>query len=202
MPDLSRRSLLQLSAGLATSAAAATLSTSAQAGSLGWSPVVLPTTRYPSTPPRAKPERLFIKSQRTGEVFNDVVRQGAVIFDDAYAQLDHLMRDWRRDETISMDRSLIDLLLSVQHEVGHQEPITLISGYRSQSTNDMLRRRMGKVAKNSYHIRGMAVDLRINGTSTGALRQVAIHQNAGGVGYYPGQGFVHLDTGPIRHWIG
>lgn len=174
------------------------ISTTVAAAPSDWKPIVHRSMR----PPVAKPQRLFIKNKRTGEIFNDIVRQGTQVFHDAYAELDHLMRDWRRDEVISMDRSLIDLLLAVQQEVGHAEPITVISGYRSQSTNDMLRRRMGKVAKNSYHIRGMAVDFRIKGVSTGALRQIAIHQKTGGVGYYPGSRFVHLDTGPIRNWRG
>ena len=195
--ELTRRSLLQLSAGLVAGATTAPLTPAAATASSGWKAIVHRDVR-----PKAKPQRLFIQNQRTGEVFNDFVRQGAFVFDEAYTELDHLMRDWRRDEVISMDRGLIDLLLAVQQEFGHEEPITVISGYRSQSTNDMLRRRMGKVAKNSYHIRGRAVDFRIKGVSTGALRQVAIHQNAGGVGYYPGSRFIHLDTGPIRHWRG
>jgi len=195
VPELTRRSLLQLSAGLTISAATPSISAAAVTTPIAWAPIVHREVR-----PTPKPQRLFIKNQRTGDVFNDVVKQGITVFDDAYAELDHLMRDWRRDEVISMDRGLIDLMLAIQQEVGHDEPITLISGYRSKSTNDMLRRRMSKVAKNSYHIRGMAVDFRIKGVSTGALRQIAIHQKLGGVGYYSRNKFVHIDTGPVRHW--
>lgn len=159
------------------------------------------TVRASAAPqPVEKPLRLHIKNQRTGETFNDIVRQGSLVFEDAYAELDHLMRDWRRDEVLTIDRSLIDLLLTIQQEVGHKAPITVISGYRSKATNDMLRRKMRKVAKNSYHMRGMAVDIRVDGASTGTLRQIALHQKTGGVGYYPRSGFVHLDTGPIRNW--
>lgn len=196
MSELSRRSLIQLSAGLAASVGVPSIA-DATASPSAWQPIV-----HRSFRPKPKPQRLFIKNQRTGEEFNDIVKQGAVVYEAAYAELDHLMRDWRRDEVISMDRGLIDLMLTVQQEVGHDEPITVISGYRSQSTNDMLRRKMGKVAKNSYHIRGMAVDFRIKGVSTGALRQIAIHQKIGGVGYYPGSKFVHIDTGPVRNWSG
>ena len=196
MSELSRRRVLQLSAGLLASAGVSPISDAAAAPS-AWKPIVHRNVR-----PQAKPQRLFIKNQRTGEVFNDIVKQGTLFFDDAYVELDHLLRDWRRDEVISMDRDLIDLLLTVQQEVGHDEPITIISGYRSQSTNDMLRKSMSKVAKNSYHIRGMAVDFRIKGVSTGTLRQVAVHQKMGGVGYYPRSRFVHIDTGPVRHWRG
>jgi len=190
--SLTRRSLLKMSAGYA---AAAAVPSSAAAATGSWTTVV-----EPAQPAIDKPQRLFIKNQRTGDVFNDVVRQGPLVYQDAYPELDHLMRDWRRDEVISMDHKLIDLLLAIQNEVGHENPITLISGYRSKSTNEMLRRKIRKVAKNSYHIKGMAVDLRIKGISTGALRQIAIHQKAGGVGYYPSKGFIHLDTGPVRNW--
>lgn len=197
MPDISRRGLLKFSAGFAATTGMAPIAAAAETNRASWQPIVHRTVR-----PREKPQRLFIKNKRTGDVFNDIVRQGSLIFDDAYAELDHLMRDWRRDEVISIDRSLIELLLAVQQETGHEEPITVISGYRSKTTNDMLRQRMRKVAKNSYHIKGMAVDFRIKGVSTGALRQIAMHQKIGGVGYYPRNGFVHLDTGPVRSWRG
>ncbi len=168
----------------------------AAADPAGWRPKVVTS----STQITEKPQHLFIKNQRTGDVFNDVVKHGSLIFDDAYAELDHLMRDWRRDEVIPMDRALIDLLLAVQDDIGHAEPITLISGYRSKSTNDMLRRRIRKVAKNSYHIKGMAIDLRVEGVRTSTLNKIALSKKSGGVGYYRSQGFIHLDTGPIRQW--
>jgi len=193
---LTRRSLLQMTAGAAACASMPTTAIAAAADPFGWRPLVMKTVQTED-----KPQRLFIKNRRTGDVFNDIVKQGNVIFDDTYAELNHLMRDWRRDEVIAMDRSLIDLLLAVQNEVGHDEPITLISAYRSQSTNDMLRKKIRKVAKNSYHIKGMAVDLRIKGVATHKLRRIALKQKSGGVGYYPSQGFIHLDTGPIRGWI-
>lgn len=194
MAGPSRRTFLKISTGLAVSGLLPSTG-AAEAGPLGWAPVVQRTQQHVD-----KEQRLFIKNKTTGEVFHDVVKQGPLVYEDAFAELDHLMRDWRRDETIQMDRKLIDVLIAVQDEVGHEEPITIISGYRSKSTNEMLRRKIRKVAKNSYHIKGMAVDLRIKGMSTGALRQIAMHQRAGGVGYYPRSGFIHLDTGPIRSW--
>lgn len=193
MSILTRRSLLKMTAGVATSAGFAS---TAVADASSWRPKVKTAEQL-----KHEPERLFIENRRTGETFNDYVKQGSIIFDDTYAELNHLMRDWRRDEVIAMDRSLIKLLAAVQSEIGYDEPFSLISGYRSQSTNDMLRRKARNVAKNSYHIRGMAVDLRVKGVSTRKLRKVAQRQKSGGVGYYPSSGFIHLDTGPIRNWI-
>ena len=51
------------------------------------------------------------------------------------------MRDWREDKPIRMDPHLIDLLWEVHREVGAKEPIWIVCGYRSPSTNTRLRRR-------------------------------------------------------------
>ncbi len=148
----------------------------------------------------SREHRLNLHIKRTGETFNDVFRAGPLMYDDALSEIDHLLRDWRRDEVVKIDRELIDLLSMVQEEIGFGTPITVVSGYRSEATNRMLRRQMRGVAKNSYHTRGMAVDIRLPGVSTNTLRTLGLRMKAGGVGYYPSAGFVHLDTGPVRSW--
>ena len=175
-------------------------------------PAVLRRTEFPE--PVRKPmrldftfhdnreHRLKLRAQRTGEVFDDVFRSGPLIYDDALSEIDHLLRDWRRDEVVKIDRSLINLLSLVQEEIGFDTPITVVSGYRSAATNRMLRRNNHNVAKNSYHMRGMAADIRLPGVSTNTVRKLALKMGAGGVGYYPRAGFIHLDTGPTRTWRG
>ena len=79
-------------------------------------------------------------------------------------------------------------------------PVHVISGYRSPKTNAMLARRSRKVAKNSYHMKGMAIDLRLPGCPLEEVRAAALSLGGGGVGFYPGPQFVHLDTGPVRAW--
>ena len=157
-----------------------------------------PAPEYPHLDERE--QRLFIKVRRTGEVFNDVFRKGPLVYQDSLEAIDHLLRDWRRDEVIQIDRELIELLATVQHEIGYSEPITIFSGYRTIQTNNMLRRRRRGVAKNSYHTRGMAVDISMQHVSMNTLRSLGRKMHAGGVGYYPRAGFVHLDTGPVRNW--
>ena len=178
---------------------------------------VQPTLRLPeglSPVPRRKPlrvdldyedsreHRLKLRAKRTGETFDGVFRSGPIIYDDALGEIDHLLRDWRRDEVVKIDRGLIELLSMVQEEIGFDQPITVVSGYRSAATNRMLRRRNRNVAKNSYHVLGQAADIRLPGVSTATLRRLAVKMRAGGVGYYPRAGFIHLDTGPVRTWIG
>lgn len=58
------------------------------------------------------------------------------------------------------------------------------------------------VAQNSYHMRGQAIDFRIDGISLAKVRKVAANLNKGGVGYYPRSNFVHIDVGPNRTWSG
>jgi uncharacterized protein YcbK (DUF882 family) len=56
------------------------------------------------------------------------------------------------------------------------------------------------VAKNSYHVKGMAIDLRLPERQLKDLRAAALALAGGGVGYYPKSDFVHIDTGPVRAW--
>jgi uncharacterized protein YcbK (DUF882 family) len=115
-------------------------------------------------------------------------------------QINHLMRDWREDEPIKMDPHLIDLLWEVHREVGATEPIRVICGYRSPGTNAKLRRRSSGVAKFSQHMRGNAIDFAIPGVALEDVRAAGLRSQRGGVGYYPSSGFVHMDTGSVRHW--
>ena len=190
MPGQSRRSFLKTATGCAALA-------------------VLPSPAFAQSKPLATSvidlhgeRRLYIKVQHSGEIFDGTFRNDVFANTGALAQIDILMRDWRRDEVVQIDRSLIDLLANVQSQIGYHEPLTLISCYRSRKTNEMLRRRSRAVAKNSYHVKGMAVDLRIDGVSTKKLRNISRPFKAGGIGYYPRKNFVHLDTGPLRSWVG
>ncbi|MCB9948782.1 MAG: DUF882 domain-containing protein [Rhodospirillaceae bacterium] len=119
---------------------------------------------------------------------------------DVLAQVDWLMRDWRIDETRRIDPGLLDILYTLQNELGRGEPVHIISGYRSAATNAMLRARSRNVARNSYHMRGQAADIRIPGVGLRSLRDLALDLQQGGVGYYPYSDFVHVDTGPVRDW--
>lgn len=118
---------------------------------------------------------------------------------EALAKLDEILRDHRQNKVHPIATKLIDALHAVQQELGGQE-LHIISGYRTPKTNAMLRRRSGQVAKNSYHMHGMAVDIRAPGTATRNIRGAAKSLQVGGVGWYPRSGFVHMDTGPIRYW--
>src|SRR3954464_11639179 len=98
-----------------------------------------------------------------------------------------------------MDPQLFDILWEVTRELGTEEPIRIVSSYRSPATNAMLRRRSRGVAQFSQHMLGKAIDFNINGAPVERLREIAMRLQRGGVGFYPGS-FVHVDVGSVRHW--
>jgi uncharacterized protein YcbK (DUF882 family) len=56
------------------------------------------------------------------------------------------------------------------------------------------------VASHSLHMDGKAIDIRVPGVALTDLRDAAMSLRVGGVGYYPREQFVHVDTGRVRHW--
>jgi uncharacterized protein YcbK (DUF882 family) len=64
----------------------------------------------------------------------------------------------------------------------------------------MLRGNSKGVAKNSQHLLGKAIDVRLRGVDTAELRDAALALKRGGVGYYQSSDFVHMDTGSVRRW--
>jgi uncharacterized protein YcbK (DUF882 family) len=121
---------------------------------------------------------------------------------EALAKLNHFMRDWRRDVATKMDPALIDLIWTLHKQLGSKEPVHLISAYRSAATNASLRKKGGGQAKKSQHIQGRAADIHFPDVAVKTLRNSALVQEVGGVGYYPTSGipFVHVDTGNVRMW--
>ena len=118
----------------------------------------------------------------------------------ACAKIDHVLRDHYSGDVYPMNLRLMDLLYDVQNETGHDGVIEVISGYRSPRTNMMLARERDGIATHSYHTKGMAIDVRMQGMSLPRLHNVATAMRRGGVGYYPDSEFVHMDVGPVRRW--
>jgi len=118
----------------------------------------------------------------------------------AMRAIGHLLRDHRTDAEHSIDPTLLDQLFTLQRRLDATEPYHVVCGYRSPETNEFLRRQHSGVAQNSYHIDGRAVDVFLPDRELVQLRSAALDLAAGGVGYYPSSGFVHLDTGPARTW--
>ncbi|TXH46223.1 MAG: DUF882 domain-containing protein [Burkholderiaceae bacterium] len=119
---------------------------------------------------------------------------------DALAAVNHLLRDFRNGEVGAMDPALLDLLHALRAQTGSRQPYEIISGYRSPATNRMLHERSSGVASQSLHMTGQAIDIRVADVPLAQLRQAALSLQRGGVGFYPGSNFVHVDTGRVRAW--
>jgi uncharacterized protein YcbK (DUF882 family) len=117
-------------------------------------------------------------------------------------KLNWLLRDWRRDEATKMDPRLFDVVWEVHRESGSDEPLHVVSAYRSPATNSMLRRRSSGVAKHSQHMVGKAMDFYLPDTNMAKIREIGMRLQRGGVGFYPSayNPFVHLDAGSVRSW--
>ncbi|MGH6919693.1 MAG: DUF882 domain-containing protein [Geminicoccaceae bacterium] len=144
--------------------------------------------------------RLSFYNLHTRESLSTAFWQDGRLVSDALAEIDWHLRDFRTGEVRAIDPDLLDLLYQLRGTMQYDGPIHVISGYRSAKTNAMLAARSGGVASNSYHVHGMAIDLRLPGRSLGAVQRAALDLARGGVGFYPKSDFVHVDTGPVRRW--
>src|SRR4030067_671638 len=75
-------------------------------------------------------------------------------------------------------------------------------GKAGPPSTHMLAGNSSGVAKRSLHMEGKAIDIRLPGIQLADLRRAGLMLRSGGVGYYPGSNFVHLDVGRVRTWGG
>ncbi|MBM3521278.1 MAG: DUF882 domain-containing protein, partial [Alphaproteobacteria bacterium] len=122
----------------------------------------------------------------------------------AMKKINYLMRDWRRNEVVTIDPKTIDLVWELHTDLGSKAPVHVVCGYRSSSTNGALKRMGRNVARKSQHIAGKAIDIYFPDVPTLKMRNSALVRQVGGVGYYRSSagptGFLHVDTGRVRHW--
>ncbi|WP_407332974.1 DUF882 domain-containing protein [Enterovibrio sp. 27052020O] len=161
---------------------------------------VLPKTAIALPFSSGEKRTLAMTSINTGEYLDVCYFNGKKYLEDELKELNNLCRDHRRNVSTDMDKKLYDQLTAIYKKVGAKNPITMVSGYRSPATNEMLRKSGGGQAKKSYHMTGQAIDFYIEGVPLADIRNAARSLKAGGVGYYPNSGFVHIDTGPVRTW--
>lgn len=151
--------------------------------------------------PRQAVRSLAFESAGTGEKLKITYYENGRYIDDALHALDKLMRDPVDNSVVEMDPRLYDLLFDLQRLMDVGRPYVLISGYRSPETNGKLAAKSRAVARNSFHLRGWAADVRLPGRDLRQLAQGAISLKRGGVGMYSRKSnFIHVDTGPVRRW--
>ena len=142
--------------------------------------------------------RVRMYSQRTGESIDTIYFIDGRYVPEALEEISYFMRDWRENKMMRYDPHNVDNLAATLMLMETDEPYLMISGYRTQKTNRMLR----GAASHSYHLRAMAADVRLKGRSVKQISGAAFACNGGGVGIYNRSNFVHIDCGPIRSWHG
>lgn len=149
-----------------------------------------------------KTQRLNLYSAHAKKIFHPKLYKSSGKLDImGLFELDKAMMDYRSYEIKRTNFKLAKLLFKINSEIGFHKRINIHSGFRSAKTNRDLRRYSTGVAKNSYHIKGEAVDISVNGLRISKLKDIikGIHHN-GGIGYYPNSGFIHIDVGNKRSW--
>lgn len=134
-------------------------------------------------------ERLQVEYWRAGRAIPEALRE-----------INRVLRDHRSGDVTRIDVDLLNLLHALGRRLETRQPFHVVSGYRSPKTNEALRQAGRKVAKKSYHTKGKAIDISLPGRDLRDLHRAALSLKAGGVGFYPRPGFIHVDTGPVRHW--
>lgn len=183
-PSAARRRFLSAASGLAV---------------LGTLPTIARATFQTTSSSR----NLAMDNTHTREKIQLIYAVGTRYVPKALTDLNHFLRDHYSGHIGRMDAGLYDIMYSLRAALKVHTPYEIISGYRSLETNERLRTtRGGGVARHSLHVDGKAIDLRLPGVPLMELRDAALALKAGGVGYYPGSNFVHVDTGRVRTWRG
>lgn len=148
----------------------------------------------------ARERWLSLFSPHTEERFEGIYWSNGHYITSAIDRINYIFRDHYNGAVTQIDRNLIELLSLLQARLSGEDPLHIISGYRTKKTNAYLRRHRKGVAKNSLHITGQAADVRLANRRLKELRDAAYVLKGGGVGYYPESNFVHIDVGRIRFW--
>lgn len=149
-------------------------------------------------PTHSTPRRLSLTNHNTGETFNGPYRDAIGPIPSAMIDLALFLRDHRENVSGPVFVETLDFLADVIENAG-VERATVLSAYRTKKTNEMLASRIFGVAEKSKHLEGRAMDITLDKNLSPAAK-IARKMARGGVGWYPDNHFIHLDSGPVRNW--
>ena len=156
-----------------------------------------------------KPRTLSVIRPQSGEKARVLYWRDGEVIDSAYQELCHIMRDVNGKETAPIDPKLFETLWGTQAFVaryGIEQPLEILSGYRTAKSNARLIEQGVPAARQSLHIEGKAADIRIANLNAEVLGGLVRSFRQGGVGFYyragANGGWIHADTGLKRTWKG
>lgn len=156
-----------------------------------------------------KPRVLSVVRPQSGEKAKVLFWQDGQLIDAAYQELCHILRDVNGKKSAAIDPKLLDTLWGTQAycaRFGIEQPLEILSGYRTPESNQRLIEQGVPAARQSLHIKGKAADVRIARLTPDVLGGLVRSFRQGGVGFYyregPKGGWIHADTGLQRTWNG
>lgn len=156
-----------------------------------------------------KPRTLTVVRPASGERAKLLYWKDGEVIDSAYQELCHLLRDVNGKASMPIDPKLLETLWGTQAFIaryGLEQPLEILSGYRTAASNQRLIEAGVPAARQSLHMSGKAADIRIASLNEEVLGGLIRSFRQGGVGYYyrsgPKGGWIHADTGLNRTWKG
>lgn len=119
--------------------------------------------------------------------------------EDVYKDINSALRSYTDNQIHPIDKRLIELADHLQDHF-EVETVEIISGYRSPEYNQSLKESGHNVAQDSFHTKGMALDVHLDDINETELRDYLQSLKLGGVGYYGNKLMVHMDFGDVRSW--
>jgi uncharacterized protein YcbK (DUF882 family) len=156
-----------------------------------------------------KPRTLTLVRPQSGEKARVLYWKDGEVIDSAYQELCHILRDVNGKATIPIDPKLLETLWATQAFIaryGLEQPLEILSGYRTPASNKRLIEQGVPAARQSLHMSGRAADIRIAALNEEVLGGLVQSFRKGGVGFYYRSGakggWIHTDTGLNRTWKG
>lgn len=146
------------------------------------------------------PRELWLYRPDINEQVRAVYWADGQLVPEGYDAICRLLRDTHLNLAVQFDIVALDIACGVYGWLKYanvDRPLIIHSGYRHPKTNAT-----EGGAKNSLHMRAQAIDMGIHGVSTESVTRFGLYLAAGGVGFYPGKKFTHLDRGQVRFWRG
>jgi uncharacterized protein YcbK (DUF882 family) len=137
-------------------------------------------------------------------LFNVHTREALPIFRNARPNpeaIGELFRCRGFAERAEIDPRLVEAIIAAAEEF-EAPRVRVISAYRSPKFNDALAKKGRRVAAESRHTRGEAIDFGLSTVEATVLGKWLWERFEGGVGTYAADDFVHIDVGPKRRWDG
>ncbi len=145
----------------------------------------------------ASPRRLALRHYHTGARFEGPWHDGTAPDPVAMTELSAVLADSATIRPRPFDANALAILADVAEAARLSGPLVVRSGYRTPAINAAVHG-----AGDSQHLRAGAIDLEVAPSRIQQVGGLALGLARGGVGVYPQRGFVHLDSGPVRHWNG